>query len=748
VVAASDSHADIIATSDYVCDGTDDDVQIQAAIDALPASGGTVELAAGSFVISSTVTLPDNTHLIISTGALVTLAAASNTDMFTNSDTVGGNENITVSGGGVIDGNGTNQVGADRDNFTFANVTRLTLRDFTTQNSLGWGLHTASDCSIVRVLDITAPGPSYRGGIQIDGDDCLAQNCIANDHTTNDGYGLWLAGDKMDVISCHASGNDDDNLVISGSEVRVVGGSFNNSVADKGCHVTAAATQVTIIGAEFRGNALDGIECSPGNVLLRGCHIVNNGRNGAWGDGDNTSFEGCLIEDNTQRGIRSFNGTPDGLRITNNTIRNNGQSGVELDNNTNCIITGNHIYDDQGTPTQDYAVKINNTNSGPVVVTNNLFGPQQTGEVLSNGSDDRIWGNNTTADDYVKIAAITRIALDVKTEYGDADVNVQSDDDGYFDIAANLGVRIASPGIQVSEDAWLGIGSSDDRFVFNGGSNLIDAATPLFRAWPDSGPGTLAIRRGDANGHLIRGGVTGPANGLELVTVGSGVGHSFYTEGTTLVAKMLAAALSIYKPTKIGDGGTTDYSEFEADGTLKFNGAATVWKDENLDSGRVQLPASSAPSIDTFTDENGADTDIACLAFSDGDKIGGTFELQHDYKEGSDFTFHIHFQNDAAPSGTDYVAWEIDYTVVRDGATMDAVTNIATGDLAVDTQYEQVRGNWAAITGTGFQIGDQISFKLARVTASGDAYAGDCKLKTVGIHYEVDTVGSRTISAK
>jgi hypothetical protein len=33
------------------------------------------------------------------------------------------------------------------------------------------------------------------------------------------------------------------------------------------------------------------------------------------------------------------------------------------------------------------------------------------------------------------------------------------------------------------------------------------------------------------------------------------------------------------KTAKIGNSISGDYSEFEADGTLKFNGGSTVWKD-------------------------------------------------------------------------------------------------------------------------------------------------------------------------
>ena len=50
VVAASDASAASKAQADYVCDGTADDVQIQAAIDACEALGfGKVQLTIGNF---------------------------------------------------------------------------------------------------------------------------------------------------------------------------------------------------------------------------------------------------------------------------------------------------------------------------------------------------------------------------------------------------------------------------------------------------------------------------------------------------------------------------------------------------------------------------------------------------------------------------------------------------------------------------------------------------------------------------
>jgi len=194
-------------------------------------------------------------------------------------------------------------------------------------------------------------------------------------------------------------------------------------------------------------------------------------------------------------------------------------------------------------------------------------------------------------------------------------------------------------------------------------------------------------------------------------------------------------------------GYNTDYLEIEADGTVAFKGAATVWKDINLGGAIFTQPAASIPDVDEFKDLNGDDTGIPTYAFAIGEKVTGVFEMQHDYKEGSAITFHVHWQGIAAPSGTDYVKWELTYTIGRDATVLQVPATIS-GESAYDTQYEVVRTDLTAISDATLNIGDQVAFTLERVAAAGDAYAGDALMFTLGIHYEVDTVGSRTISAK
>jgi len=197
----------------------------------------------------------------------------------------------------------------------------------------------------------------------------------------------------------------------------------------------------------------------------------------------------------------------------------------------------------------------------------------------------------------------------------------------------------------------------------------------------------------------------------------------------------------------LGDGGVTNYSKFEADGILEFHGDATVWDDVNVGAMLLTLPAANQPDVDTFVDEAGDDTGIETYAFAVGEEIHGSFELEHRYKEGSNITFHIHWQGKAAPTGTDYVNWQLTYTLARDDTTLDAVTTI-TKEIAFDTQYEFMRTDFDEITGTNFKIEDQFLFTLERVASAGDAYAGDALVATVGIHFEIDTVGSRQITTK
>lgn len=96
IVAASDAPSHWKQRARFVCDGTSDDVQIQAACDALPASGGKVELSPGTFTFSSSVepssyqTIEgdyDGTVLVKGTGAAIRFFEINGTNLSSGAKT-------------------------------------------------------------------------------------------------------------------------------------------------------------------------------------------------------------------------------------------------------------------------------------------------------------------------------------------------------------------------------------------------------------------------------------------------------------------------------------------------------------------------------------------------------------------------------------------------------------------------------------------------------------------------------------
>lgn len=178
------------------------------------------------------------------------------------------------------------------------------------------------------------------------------------------------------------------------------------------------------------------------------------------------------------------------------------------------------------------------------------------------------------------------------------------------------------------------------------------------------------------------------------------------------------------------------------------NAGEQRWKDINLGAPATSFGTLfSGPDIDEFVDEGGSDTGISTYAFAVGEGVNGGFELQHDYAEGTDLSFHLHWQGITAPTGTDNVKWQLIYTIAQEGQTLDAATTV-TQSCTIDTQYEFNICEFADITGTNFNIGDQFLFNLTRVAADSDEYGGDALVATLGVHYKVDDRGSQQKTTK
>lgn len=190
-----------------------------------------------------------------------------------------------------------------------------------------------------------------------------------------------------------------------------------------------------------------------------------------------------------------------------------------------------------------------------------------------------------------------------------------------------------------------------------------------------------------------------------------------------------------------GDGGE-NYSEFESNGVLKFNGASEVWDDIIISANNLR-PGNTPPTYAAFLGgifEPRFDAGVA-------DEVHGSFEIPHGYKEGSGLYLHLHWSPTTTNTGN--IVWGFEYTVSNvSGVFPSPLTVTNTPHAAPGVANTHVLTSIAILPGTGIHIGAIIAFRLYRQNGGTDTFTGNAFLHSIGIHYQKDTVGSRQITAK
>ncbi len=191
-------------------------------------------------------------------------------------------------------------------------------------------------------------------------------------------------------------------------------------------------------------------------------------------------------------------------------------------------------------------------------------------------------------------------------------------------------------------------------------------------------------------------------------------------------------------------GGASHYSEFEADGTLKMTGNATVWRDINIDLG----PFRGGATAPTFAEVR-ASSGIYGVAMADGDEISGCFEIPHEVLLSSAMTPHVHFIPTGTVTAPDNCKFQLLYQLISDGGTFSASSSsLDTGNVAIGTQWVQQRCDFTANITNAAGVGAHLYYTFRRIAASGDNYAGTIHVGTFGLHVECDVIGSRQIGTK
>lgn len=186
-----------------------------------------------------------------------------------------------------------------------------------------------------------------------------------------------------------------------------------------------------------------------------------------------------------------------------------------------------------------------------------------------------------------------------------------------------------------------------------------------------------------------------------------------------------------------------NYTDIEADGTLEFNGNATVWKDMVFPMAPPKITGAGNPTLVSW---NG---NIRGYSFAVNDVHDfDPQEFSHDGKQASTATFHIHWISRTNVAAARTVKWEIEYTQANYSAVFPAASTanievtVPSGTTALTHYITDIT------TFTTANIASQMYVRLKRIASSGTEPADDPVVIGVHYHYEIDTIGSRGILTK
>ena len=229
--------------------------------------------------------------------------------------------------------------------------------------------------------------------------------------------------------------------------------------------------------------------------------------------------------------------------------------------------------------------------------------------------------------------------------------------------------------------------------------------------------------------------ISSPATGLLVYHVsGNSIDPGFYYWSGTFWARVM-----------IG-GSSTNNTSFEVDGTLVLNGDATGWEDLRVPGLSAKTSGLQPPTLGPF----GSSGNLIVNRFGGGSSINSVWfqvQMPHSWKEGSTIYPHIHWSPTTTNGGN--VKWNIEYSWTNINSTFPTNSTDFVTQAASTTAWTHQMANFNSISGTGKTISSVLMIRLYRDPTDGDdTYGDDAAFIDFDVHYEINTIGSRSATAK
>jgi hypothetical protein len=341
VASANPDGADYVVSS---C--TSAQTTINAAIAALPATGGTVYLQEGTYIVDGVITLPKSVTLTGVGGATVLkLKDGINADVSVITDVSSGTGNQNTISNLMLDGNKANNTSGTQRGINLApfGAAPLLVDSVTVTNFRSAGLVSSSAATTV----------------------------TSSVFSNNGGYGIDASGGNVSVSNSTMTGNTSGGIYLSGVN-RVVG---NNISSNGGGGVGSINVNDSVISNNIvNSNAGTGISAYGGS----GNSITGNIVKGSGGTGisayqsDKANISSNEVSNSSNDGISAYGSD---IVINGNRIDNNGGTGSSSGISTGNVVvrlnvTNNNITDTAGT---GYAIDISPILGSATYLSNNVF---------------------------------------------------------------------------------------------------------------------------------------------------------------------------------------------------------------------------------------------------------------------------------------------------------------------------------------------------------------------------------------
>ena len=351
----------------YLCDGTNDQEEINQAIQDLPASGGEIIILDGTYNIAAKINVNKNNVSIKGNGNATILKR-----MWDSSSEEGVITLNSVEGCRIqnlqIDGNKANYMSTNNHGI------RL--------NSSNNNVITGNICN-----------NNVHNGI------CLfssSKNTVTGNTCINNANGVHLFSSSNNTIIGNACNNNNMGIYLfsSSNDNNITGNTCNNNGYD-GIHLYSSINDNTIAGNTCNNNKVGIFLDSSSNNTITG-NTCNNNRNEGiflYSSSNDNNITGNTCNNNNNDGIRLHTSSNENT-ITGNTCNNN-KVGIYSYSSSNNTITGNTCIRGTGYTSDQYTILLDGSpNDYNLISSNNCMGKAV---VIHGGIGNSAWGNKFDA---------------------------------------------------------------------------------------------------------------------------------------------------------------------------------------------------------------------------------------------------------------------------------------------------------------------------------------------------------------